>query len=274
MKNKNNFYILNNIIYNIYNMENFEEMKLQLLLDLKHIVPNVCASLFMSDPDNNYVLREPLCHPPHFTQMENRYMLVRDKDFSDWITRRKNPFIIRMSDMIEDEEREQTEYYKLAYEPYGVHHVVYVTIASRNQTLGLLALYRKKEDEDFDEGDIFWLELLNEHLNQRFYQEVGIKEKSGAMAPDEYQLMQTYQLTMRELEIVHLILEGKTNDQIWLSLGISLNTLKKHLQNIYRKTGVKSRKSLMTLLAPQYGDRPSTRRSPFAPPHRPPFQYL
>ena len=131
-----------------------------------------------------------------------------------------------------------------------------------------------EEDEDFDEGDIFWLELLNEHLNQRFYQEVGIKEKSGAMAPDEYQLMQTYQLTMRELEIVRLILAGKTNDQIWLSLGISLNTLKKHLQNIYRKTGVKSRKSLMTLLAPQYGDRPSTRRSPFAPPHRPPFQHL
>ncbi|MBR3756745.1 MAG: helix-turn-helix transcriptional regulator [Firmicutes bacterium] len=54
-------------------------------------------------------------------------------------------------------------------------------------------------------------------------------------------------LTKRESEILGLILRGRKNDEIIEQLCISKSTLKKHLQNIYKKTGVFNRIQLLTL---------------------------
>ena len=48
-------------------------------------------------------------------------------------------------------------------------------------------------------------------------------------------------LTSRELEVLSLVVDGKTNNQIGLSLGISAKTVEKHLHAIFRKVGVVSR---------------------------------
>jgi DNA-binding NarL/FixJ family response regulator len=48
-------------------------------------------------------------------------------------------------------------------------------------------------------------------------------------------------LTARELEVLRLVVDGKTNDQIGVSLGISVKTVENHLHAIFRKMGVISR---------------------------------
>ena len=48
-------------------------------------------------------------------------------------------------------------------------------------------------------------------------------------------------LTARELDVLNLVVEGKTNNQIGLALGISVKTVEKHLHAIFRKMGVVSR---------------------------------
>ena len=48
-------------------------------------------------------------------------------------------------------------------------------------------------------------------------------------------------LTSRELEVLSLVVDGRTNNQIGLSLGISAKTVEKHLHAIFRKMGVVSR---------------------------------
>lgn len=48
-------------------------------------------------------------------------------------------------------------------------------------------------------------------------------------------------LTDREFEILHLIYNGKTNQQIAEGLFITLNTVKKHINNAYLKLDVNSR---------------------------------
>ncbi|MBQ9707842.1 MAG: helix-turn-helix transcriptional regulator [Firmicutes bacterium] len=51
-------------------------------------------------------------------------------------------------------------------------------------------------------------------------------------------------LTVRELDVLKLVYEGKNNPEIAEELFISRNTVKKHLQNIYEKFDVKSRAEL------------------------------
>lgn len=47
--------------------------------------------------------------------------------------------------------------------------------------------------------------------------------------------------SLRELEILHWVREGKSNDEIGLILGISGMTVKNHLQRLYRLLGVSNR---------------------------------
>ena len=48
-------------------------------------------------------------------------------------------------------------------------------------------------------------------------------------------------LTNREFQVIRHVALGLNNREIGLSLGISHNTVKEHVQNIYRKTGTKDR---------------------------------
>jgi DNA-binding NarL/FixJ family response regulator len=49
------------------------------------------------------------------------------------------------------------------------------------------------------------------------------------------------ELTKRELEVLRWVVEGKTNQEIGLALGISEKTVEKHLEGIFGKLGVASR---------------------------------
>ena len=48
-------------------------------------------------------------------------------------------------------------------------------------------------------------------------------------------------LTKRELDVLKLVVEGKTNQEIGLTLGISDKTVEKHLDGIFSKLQVRSR---------------------------------
>jgi DNA-binding CsgD family transcriptional regulator len=65
--------------------------------------------------------------------------------------------------------------------------------------------------------------------------------------PVYQELIQSYDLTARETEILFLILKGRNNPFIREKLNISLNTLKFHLRNIYRKLAVNNRQELLSL---------------------------
>jgi DNA-binding NarL/FixJ family response regulator len=49
------------------------------------------------------------------------------------------------------------------------------------------------------------------------------------------------ELTKRELQVLELVVEGKTNQEIAVALGISDKTVEKHLEAVFSKLGVASR---------------------------------
>ncbi len=58
---------------------------------------------------------------------------------------------------------------------------------------------------------------------------------------------QEFGLTKRELEIAGLVAEGKSNGEIAQMLYISETTVKKHVSNIFEKTGIGRREELMRI---------------------------
>lgn len=54
-------------------------------------------------------------------------------------------------------------------------------------------------------------------------------------------------LTRRELEVLSDLASGRTNKQIARDLGVSLNTVKFHVRNLFQKLGVNSRSQAISL---------------------------
>ena len=87
-------------------------------------------------------------------------------------------------------------------------------------------------------------------IHQNFHTEcetllmISIEELKG-MKIDKKTLQEAYCLTEREIEIVGWIMEGLKNVEIADRLFISELTVKKHIQNIFEKMGVKNRTSLI-----------------------------
>lgn len=75
---------------------------------------------------------------------------------------------------------------------------------------------------------------------------VSIEEQSTSNASVDPQcLIEKFQLSRRETDVVSLLFQGMTNSQIAQKLFVSEITVKKHLQNIYGKVGVSNRTTLM-----------------------------
>jgi DNA-binding CsgD family transcriptional regulator len=60
--------------------------------------------------------------------------------------------------------------------------------------------------------------------------------------------LQLLGLTVREAEIVQLLAEGADDRDIAAGLGIAHGTVRKHLENLYRKLGVKRRGQAVALV--------------------------
>jgi len=83
--------------------------------------------------------------------------------------------------------------------------------------------------------------IRSEYVN-RLLAAFGVAEKEGTSAPP----LPTPQplaepLTPRELDVLHLICDGLSNQEIADTLVVTLNTVKKHTSHIYGKLGVKNR---------------------------------
>jgi LuxR family maltose regulon positive regulatory protein len=82
---------------------------------------------------------------------------------------------------------------------------------------------------------------LKEYLSilLQAFQRESISDQSEILQTKEQPLVEP--LSTRELEVLHMIANGYSNQEIAETLVVSLNTVKKHTSNIYGKLGVSKR---------------------------------
>ena len=86
----------------------------------------------------------------------------------------------------------------------------------------------------------FWLnsELFGSVIDE-FLRES--EKKLLIKAPDSSQLAKMKDISKREMEVMALISESMTNEEIAEKLFLSSKTIKTHIRNIYEKTGIRNR---------------------------------
>jgi DNA-binding NarL/FixJ family response regulator len=100
--------------------------------------------------------------------------------------------------------------------------------------------------DDHDSGD---LEL---EAARQVFAELGAVTELAHVDSLIQRTSNAHGLTVRELEVLRLVAAGKSNRAIAEDLVISDHTVRRHLQNIFRKLGVSSR-AAATAFAFQHG---------------------
>ena len=96
-------------------------------------------------------------------------------------------------------------------------------------------------------GKAFEFSELSSLLREGYPEPVRVFALSGhAEAPAKQAAANIHSLTDREIEVLRLIVAGKSNHQIAEGLVISLNTVARHVANILGKTGVSNRTEAAT----------------------------
>jgi DNA-binding CsgD family transcriptional regulator len=134
----------------------------------------------------------------------------------------------------------EREYSRLKMAEYfrrmGIWHDLLVCLPPNGGVERRLMLSRDASDVPFSERDRLLLTLLRPHL-------VSARDHVEAerrTVPD---------LTARQLELLRRVAMGHSNRRIARDLGVSEGTVRKHLENIYRRLDVQSRTEAIVAVA-------------------------
>ena len=110
--------------------------------------------------------------------------------------------------------------------PFDAVILLYLSVNVVIIYFGYQALWAKPEVADSQ------LDLLNGEVAKELVQKVAPK----------------FQLTPREIEVLILMVTGRSNTEIAEELTISVYTLKRHINNIFKKTNAKNRHEIVYIL--------------------------
>lgn len=121
----NDWIILNTIIYKVYTMEDFDEMRKELLEQLKLLVDFDSADFYLASVEDEKKLDRPVMYNCDSNLSEE----YEELDYSRGIMLSGKSLIYRETDIISDESRVEMEYYKKVYKPNNWHYSLQVVIA-------------------------------------------------------------------------------------------------------------------------------------------------
>ncbi len=115
--------------------------------------------------------------------------------------------------------------------------------------------YYAFEDQSIIPNWIFWIIgllgiglLVMSGIAYYFYQKVSVQAKVPIKSTSEQIALLYDKLTLKEREILALIQAGKANKEIASELFIGVSTVKSHINKIYAKLEVHSRKEVVSKL--------------------------
>ncbi|WP_338751076.1 response regulator transcription factor [Bacillus sp. FJAT-52991] len=142
----------------------------------------------------------------------------------------------KLTDVISFSEYIETEYYYSFMKKYSFLDEMGIYLEHQGECVGVIGLLRSKEEQLFMETDRIKLSFLAKQIESGFNIQNILKLN---------QQKQSTLLTEREKELVNYLEEGWKNREIAKKLYVSEHTIKKHLQNLYRKFNASNRTELL-----------------------------
>ena len=236
---------INNIAASMTRLNSIEQIRKLFLEQIQTIIPHKKAFFDLGYlQDGNVIFFDSISLDMTDEELNAYYDHYLAADYIAWMLPRNKPVIYRDSDIISHEARQKTEIYQNWMKPMGVYYSIGSTLFYNGILYGSITLFRQF-DEDFSDEEVCILQFLTEHITANFTRKYPNGIKKSLSCKCDSALSEKYHITSRENEIIALIFNGLSNREIASKLIITENTVKKHINTIFRKLNVRTRTQLV-----------------------------
>lgn len=240
---------INNILLELYTIDEITVLSKKVLNVLRILIPFTKGYFLLLDDDQKIDVPESFflgMNEESVSRYINKYY---DKDYLQYLYDfSQETTVYQDSSILEDEIRKNTEFYKNFLLPADIPYGCGILIIKNHSVTGVFNLFRNEALGDFSEKDIYILNVLKKHLENIIHNAKKLSRQQVAISKCFELSSEKFGLSDRENEILHLIADGKSNNDICETLNVSLSTVKKHVYNIFNKAGVNSRAQLLNLI--------------------------
>lgn len=183
MISKERLLLMSGVIVQIYTNEDFTQMRRNIIGMMNNLIPSASITFFLAKTDGSCKCTEPMCIGK-FTE-DGLYDYIENyqhKDHSRYLFADGKSHIYRERDYFTQDVLMTSEYYNDIYVPAKIKDTLQVAIAKNNTFLGVLTFFRTEEEKDFTDDDLFLMQLLLEHLENRLYHEL-VEKRAGSGNP-------------------------------------------------------------------------------------------
>lgn len=235
--------IVTDLIYRMNSASTHRELRQDFLNNIHNAFPFDCASFFTAN-DFQQDVPDPVGYNLS-DEIKQQYASLKGDDHLAWAYNLNESIVISDEDFLTDEDR-NSDFFLGVNERnrwrYGLNLCLYYDGVFQ----GIAAFHNYPSSGDFPARAADILDVLKPHLALALHRvTLDSKRVLTDKLPNNDSLITQYTLTYREVETLKLILSGIGSNEICDLLSISPNTLKNHLQNIYRKLGVHNRIELV-----------------------------
>lgn len=244
----------NESLYILHQCTGLDEFIAQTMAELRKLIPYENGAYFPVD------LASGQFEAPYNVDLDNRlfqdyrdYYWQHDEYRTAVFSQQPIPCIDRASDYMRFDEWQNNEHRADFLIPNNMFYLVGVQLLQGNNLIGEITLHRTQAQGDFRDSEVQMLTMLSSHL-QLIFSRIKKNESCDKAIFSLSDMCRRYGLTMREAEILKLLTFGNNNKQISEQLGISGETVKSHLHNVFCKTKTSSRVELLSTMLAQAVD--------------------
>ncbi len=242
---ENDWQLINNIIFEIYQASNEREMRSRFLKSIRFLIPYEKANFFLSSNEDDHYLADSIDVGFPEDYLADYFGNLEKYDFTNWIYASGQNEVFLLSELLTEQEQNESVYFQKYFLPNGIKHAIIFSLSWNGEHVGTVSLFRSRSAENFTTRDKHALSLFKKHLAAYLYKSIHAEAKNTEQpTKDIHRIVSHYRLTMRESEILILLLNGDEPEDICENLFISNNTLRKHMSNIYKKLDINKRSDL------------------------------
>ena len=247
---ENDWLGISHLLLKMYSEKTSRLFDNSIMHNLKYMIPYDKATFWLRSSDDDTLLCSPEGINFDVGELQSRQITLAAELPQIWVHFYEKCTVVRDSDFSNELSPQGQMYYADLLTNHNIKYAMTILLCHKEMPVGVLTLFREKGRQDFSDKEIYIAEQLMEHIACYCYDiyNIGSRQASGSASADIDRIAQNYKLSLRELEVLKCVLEGKNASAICEALRITESTEKKHLSSIYKKMNIKSKTELFKIL--------------------------
>ena len=223
------------------NPENINEFQSQALGMITSLLPLSSAVFFLVEPDMKHrgtvVFNSSMAMDRQYTASYGKLDPLSPERFDSTDDR-----VVTLDSCIAPHLLKQTIYYQDFRVPHNHRYVADMFFRCDDRVFAVMTMLRAEYLGNFTSDELVLLRSLQPFMEYSL-KSVYLPQRTQQRGS----FIEQYGLTEREVDVVELLIAGKSNKEIAAELSLGLATVKTHLHHIFSKTGVQNRSEMVAL---------------------------